>query len=158
MSNNLENMNHKASSLVFLLLVGVGLGFVSFIIFDAESIGVFAQANVSNPLNETHSKSHNNTLYVSGTATDKVDTDIVTISIGVQSTNKSATDALNSNSKIANEIISSLIVNGVKENEINTSQYTIRPNYNYSESDNIMNTIGFTVANIFRGICWGLIL
>jgi len=35
-------MNHKASNLVFLLLVGVGLGFVSFIIFDAESISVFA--------------------------------------------------------------------------------------------------------------------
>jgi len=87
-------------------------------------------------------------LYVSGTATDKVKTDLVTISIGVQSTNKSATDALNSNSKIANEIISSLTANGVKENEISTSQYTVQPNYNYSESGNVINTTGFTVTNI----------
>ncbi|HEU5120344.1 MAG TPA: SIMPL domain-containing protein [Candidatus Nitrosocosmicus sp.] len=149
MSNNLKNLNHKASNLAFLLLlVGLGLGFVSFIVFSSESIGVFAQANVNDQLNKTHSEPYNNTLYVSGTATDKVSTDLVTISIGVQSTNKSATDALNSNSKIANEIISSLTANDVKENEISTSQYTIQPNYNYSESGNIINTTGFTVANI----------
>ena len=148
MSNNLKNLNYKASNLVILLLVGVGFGFVSFTLFSTESIEVFAQANVSNQLNKTHSESYNNTLYVSGIAMDKVKADLVTISVGVQSTNKSATDALISNSKIANEIISGLTASGVRENEISTSQYTIQPNYNYSESGNIINTTGFTVANI----------
>ena len=148
MSNNLKNLNHKGSNFVILLLVGLGFGIVPLTISSTELIEIFAQTNVPDVLNKTHSVSHNNTLYVSGTATDRVNTDLVTISIGVQSSNKSATDAVISNSKIANEIISNLTANGVKENEISTSQYTIQPNYNYSDTGNIINTTGFTVANI----------
>jgi len=124
------------------------MGFLSCTFLNVDPIGVYAQATVSDQTNKTHSTALNNTLYVSGTATNKIDTDLVTISIGVQSTNISTTDALISNSKIANKIISSLIANGVKEHEISTSQYTIQPNYNYSESGNIINTTGFTVSNI----------
>lgn len=143
-----ENLKHRYKHFTVLFLLGLGLGFVSFIFVNTESAEVFAQSNASGQDNKTPSVSHNNTLYVSDTATDRVNTDLVTISVGVQSTNTSATDALISNSKIANEIISSLRDNGVKENEISTSQYTIQPNYNYSESGNIVNTTGFTVTNV----------
>ena len=64
-----------------------------------------------------------------------------------KSTNKSVTDALTANSKIANGIIASLRDNGAKENENHYSQYTIQPNYNFSESGNSIQT-GFTVSNI----------
>ena len=111
------------------------------------TIEVFAQATVSDQYNKTQLTSLNNTLFVSGSATDNVNTDLVTISIGVQSTNESVTDAVISNSKIANEIITSLRDNGVKENEISTSQYTIQPNYNFTESGISVKT-GFTVSNI----------
>lgn len=153
MLSKFKNLNNRNCSVVIILLVGVSFGFVTLTLFSMESGKVFAQANVSNMLNSTHfeplnNNTNNNTLYVSGTATGKVSTDLVTISVGVQSTNMTATDALISNSKIVNEIISNLIANGVKENEISTSQYTIQPNYNYSKSGNIINTVGFTVSNI----------
>ena len=47
-----------------------------------EPIEVFAQVTDSNQDNKTQTASLNNTLFVSGSATDKVNTDLVTISIG----------------------------------------------------------------------------
>ena len=148
MSNYYEkNLKRNMSNLTILLFLGLGLGFVSLIVMYMEPMEVFAQAMDSNQVNKTQTASLNNTLFVSGSATDKVNTDLVTISIGVQSTNESVTDAVTSNSKIANEIIASLRDNGVKENEISTSQYSIQPNFNFTETGNMVKT-GFTVSNI----------
>ena len=142
-------MKPNVSNPVIILFFGIGLGFLSLIVMNMNlaTIEVTAQANVSGQDNKTQLESLNNTLFVSGSATEKVNTDLVIISIGVQSTNISATDALISNSKIANKIINSLRDNGVKENEISTSQYSIQPNYNFTESGNSVKT-GFTVSNI----------
>jgi len=148
MSNNFEkNLKRNVNNLNILLFLGLGLGFIALNVISMEPIGVFAQATLSDQDNKTQLASLNNTLFVSGSATDKVKTDLVTISIGVQSTNQSVTDAVTSNSKIANEIITSLRNNGVKENEISTSQYSIQPNFNFTESGNMVKT-GFTVSNI----------
>src|SRR4051794_12838904 len=108
MSNYYEKkLKRNVSNLTILLFLGLGLGFVSLNVMYMQPIGVFAQATDSNQDNKTQTASLNNTLFVSGFATDKVDTDLVTISIGVQSTNESVTHAVTSNSKIANEIITS---------------------------------------------------
>ncbi len=148
MLNNYEkNLKRNVYSLSILLFLGLGLGFVSLNVMSMAPIEVFAQASVSDQDNNTQLASLNNTLFVSGSATDNVKTDLVTISIGVQSTNQSVTDAVKSNSKLANEIITSLRDNGVKENEISTSQYTIQPNFNFTESGMSVKT-GFTVSNI----------
>ena len=148
MSNNYEkNLKRNVCNLNILLFLGLGLGFVSLFIMNMEHNEVFAQATVSDQDNKTQLESLNNTLFVSGSATDKVKTDLVTISIGVQSTNQSVTDAVTSNSRIANDVITSLRDNGVKENEISTSQYTIQPNFNFTESGISVKT-GFTVSNI----------
>lgn len=144
---NLLKNDHKQYnsylSLYFLICIGTFVLVVSLFPVDA-----FAQMSVSNIYNDDQLKTENNTLFVSGFATEKAKSDTVTISIGVQSTNKSATDALISNSEIANEIISTLKQSGVSDNEISTSQYSIQPNYNYSQYGNIVNTTGFTVSNI----------
>ena len=146
MSNYSEkNLKRNVSNLSILLFLGFVFVFVVFI--NVANIDVFAQSTVSNHTNQTQLSSINNTLFVTGSATDKVKTDLVTISIGVQSTNESVTDAALSNSKIANEIITSLKDNGVKENEISTSQFTIQPNYNFTETGFSVKT-GFTVSNI----------
>lgn len=144
---NLLKNDHKHYnsylSVYFLICIGTFVLVVSLFPVDA-----FAQMSVSNIYNDDQLKTENNTLFVSGFATEKAKSDTVTISIGVQSTNKSATDALISNSEIANEIISTLKQSGVSDNEISTSQYSIQPNYNYSQYGNIVNTTGFTVSNI----------
>jgi len=149
MTDYYENiMKQNTGNITLLLFLGMGIGFVFIISYLCTGpIEVFAQANTSDQDNKTQLASHNNTLFVSGSATGRVDTDLVTISIGVQSTNKSVTDAVASNSKIANEVIDSLRDNGVKENELSTSQYTIQPNFNFTESGiSVQN--GFTVSNI----------
>jgi uncharacterized protein len=89
----------------------------------------------------------NNTLFVSGTAFTKVKPDRVVISIGVETTNKTAKASLDANSESMNKIISALRNSGVKENETSTSSFTISPNYNYTESGTILNITGFTVTN-----------
>jgi len=89
----------------------------------------------------------NSTLSVSGTAFTKVKPDRVVISIGVETTNKTAKASLAANSELMNKIISSLRNLGLKENETSTSSFTISPNYNYTESGTILNITGFTVTN-----------
>ena len=75
---------------------------------------------------------------------------MVTISIGVETTNRTATDAVVANSLKMNNIVSALKNNGVNEDEISTSQFSINPNYNYSQSGNILETTGFTVTNTLK--------
>src|SRR5918996_607565 len=101
------------------------------------------------PIQDTNTNvtNSNNTLFVSGTAFTKVKPDRVFISIGVETTNKTAKASLDANSESMNKIISALRNSGVKENEISTSSFTISPNYNYTESGTILNITGFTVTN-----------
>jgi uncharacterized protein YggE len=90
-----------------------------------------------------------NTLSLTGTATTMVKPDKVTVSLGLETTNKTANAALAANSKIMNKVIDALKAAGVKDNETSTSSFSISPNYNYSQSANISarTIIGFTVSN-----------
>src|SRR5829696_1888968 len=89
----------------------------------------------------------NSTLSVSGTAFTKVKPDRVVISIGVETTDKTAKASLAANSELMNKIIIALRNLGIKENETSTSSFTISPNYNYTESGTVLNITGFTVTN-----------
>jgi hypothetical protein len=128
------------TTLGFLTILGLIIIFVSQI--DTASAETTSIQNVSS--NVTN---NNSTLSVSGTAFTKVKPDRVVISIGVETTNKTAKASLAANSELMNEIISSLRNLGVKENETSTSSFTISPNYNYTESRTILNITGFTVTN-----------
>jgi uncharacterized protein YggE len=89
----------------------------------------------------------NNTLFVTGSATTNTKTDKVTVSLGVETTDKTAEKALLSNSNLMNKVINALNESGVQENETSTSSFTINPNYNYSEYGSKGDLIGFTVSN-----------
>lgn len=89
----------------------------------------------------------NNTLFVTGSATTNTKTDKVTVSLGVETTDKTAEKALLSNSNLMNKVIYALNESGVQENETSTSSFTINPNYNYSEYGSKGDLIGFTVSN-----------
>ncbi len=116
------------------------------IIFVSQIDTALAQTTPIQNTNATVTNS-NNTLFVSGTAFTKVKPDRVVISIGVETTNKTAKASLDANSESMNKIISALRNSGVKENETSTSSFTISPNYNYTESGTILNITGFTVTN-----------
>ena len=128
------------TTLGFLTTLSLVIIFVSQI--DTASAQTTPIQNMS--ANVTNS---NSTLSVSGTAFTKVKPDRVVISIGVETTNKTAKASLDANSESMNKIISALRNSGVKENETSTSSFTISPNYNYTESGTILNITGFTVTN-----------
>ncbi len=89
----------------------------------------------------------NNTLFVSGSASNQTKPDKVTVSLGVETTNSTAQVALASNSDLMNKVLNALKAAGVQENETSTSTFSITPNYNYSADTNEGRLIGFTVSN-----------
>jgi uncharacterized protein YggE len=137
---------------IYILLSIQLLSLLSIVLFEHHN---YVLAQTTTETLDDHNKTNsdylsNNTLIVSGSALAKVKPDLVTISIGVETTNKTAKDALVSNSLLINKVISSLKNNGVKDNEISTSQYTVNPKYNYSQSGNVLDIVGFTVTNALK--------
>jgi uncharacterized protein len=105
-----------------------------------------------NPAQNTTTNA-SNTLSLTGTATTMVKPDKVTVSLGVETTNKTANTALAANSKIMNKVIDTLKAAGVKDNETSTSSFSISPNYNYSQQPSSSATrriTGFTVSNTIQ--------
>ncbi len=89
----------------------------------------------------------NSTVFATGSALTRLAPDRVIISIGVETTDKTANNALSLNSGIMSNIISELRSVGLKPNETRTSFFNIFPLYNYTESGTRLNVSGFTVTN-----------
>jgi len=98
-------------------LTGIVLGVQSF---------TNATAQAENPSNEIR------TILVTGSSSDKVSPDRVTISFAVESQNKTAQQATQTNAKITNLVIEALKASGVTESELSTSYYNVYPVYEYA--------------------------
>jgi uncharacterized protein len=72
---------------------------------------------------------HGPTIVVMGTGQIKGTPDTVTLSLGVQTTDATAVDALNGNNYSATLLIGTLKDRGVKPEDIQTSDLSISPNY-----------------------------
>jgi uncharacterized protein YggE len=127
------------------------LGLVIGCIFSSN-IGYAQQQLQGFNLSQNNITNANNILSVIGTATTIEKPDKVIISLGVETTNKTANTALTANSNIMNKVIGALKTTGVRENETSTPSFNISPNYNYSQSSgNTGRTIiGFTVSNTIQ--------
>jgi uncharacterized protein YggE len=106
---------------------------------------VVAQSIAGN--NSIDSTNANSTVFATGSAFTRLAPDRVLISIGVESTDKTANEALSLNSELMNNIISDLRSIGLKPNETRTSIFNIFPLYNYTESGTRLNVSSFTVTN-----------
>jgi uncharacterized protein len=150
---SLKNNN----SLLKFILIGLTLslsGLFACMLFTSNT--TFAQQqqlqNLS-PAQNTTKTNASNTLSLTGTATTMVEPDKVTVSLGVQTTNKTADAALAANSKTMNKVIDALKAIGVKDNETSTSSFSISSNYNYSQpssSSTASRITGFTVSNTIQ--------
>ena len=100
--------------------------------------------------NSTDATNNNSTVYATGSALTRLAPDRVFISIGVETTDKTANDALSLNSGLMNNIISELRSDGLKPNETRTTFFNIFPLYNYTESGTRLNVTGFTVTNTLQ--------
>ena len=152
-------LNNNNSFLKFTLIVlSLSLfGLLACKFFSSSNNTVSAQQQqqiqTSNP---THNITTNasNTLSLTGTATTIVKPDKVTVSLGLETTNKTANAALAANSKIMNHVIDALKATGIKDNETSTSSFSISPNYNYSQQQSSSaasrRIIEFTVSNTIQ--------
>jgi uncharacterized protein len=149
--------NDNNNSLLKFTLIGLSLslsGLFACMFFLSTHTNAFAQQQQLQTLNPTQNittttNDATNTLSLIGTATTAVKPDKVTVSLGVETTNKTADAALAANSKIMNQVIDALKAAGVKDNETSTSSFSISPNYNYSQpsSSSASRITGFTVSN-----------
>jgi uncharacterized protein YggE len=120
------------------------------IFFSIQYSIVIAQSystDVSDAVSSRNGMSTNSTVYTSGSSFTRIAPDRVIISIGVETTGKTASDALYLNSGLMNNIISELRNDGLRPNETSTSLFNIFPLYNYTESGTRLNVSGFTVTN-----------
>jgi uncharacterized protein len=117
---------------------------------NASAQQILRSPYIDSTQNNDTSTNYTHTLSVTGSANAQVKTDKMLLTLGVQTTNKTANTALVTNSVTMNDILNALKAAGVKGNETSTSSFGISPNYNYSQSsktDNIGKITGFTVSN-----------
>ena len=79
--------------------------------------------------------SRERTISATGTATTSVLPDLVTVQFGVDTEGKTAQDAISSNAKIMNAVVSSVQNLGITKDEISTAGFTIYPIYNDTVPD-----------------------
>jgi uncharacterized protein len=117
-----------------------------------QDISVVAQSTPIDALsnNITDTANENSTVFATGSALSRLTPDRVFISVGVETTDKTANDALSLNSDLMNNIISELRNAGLKPNETSTTFFNIFPLYNYTESGTRLNVTGFTVTNTLQ--------
>jgi uncharacterized protein YggE len=135
--------NALPSATIFLLVFFLCMSF--FFQFNS-AIAQNSTGNVSVDSN-SDTTNVNSTVYTTGSAITRLAPDRVVISIGAETTDKTANDALSLNSGLMNNITSELRNHGLRPNETRTSSFNIFPLYNYTESGTRLNVIGFTVTN-----------
>lgn len=97
--------------------------------------------------NNTATISNNfTTLSAFGMASTNIKPDAVTLSLGVETTNKTANAAVVANSKSMNRVLDALIATDVRRNETSTSSFVISPNY--AQTGMRQNITGFTATNL----------
>lgn len=109
---------------------------------------VFSEAEAQ----ETAFPSREKTISVTGTATTEVNPDLLIVRFGVETQEKTAKEALEKNSSLMNAVIDALKQAGVSESEIETSNFSIYPVYDYYNEPitnrNTQELIGYRVSNI----------
>ena len=138
-----RNCNSSSVIPIFLLALFLCMS-ISFQDNNAAAQSSTGNASGNNSRDATNV---NSTVHATGSAITRLAPDKVHISIGVESTHKTANDALALNSGLMNNIISGLRNDGLKPNETRTSFFNIFPLYNYTESGTRLNVSGFTVSN-----------
>jgi uncharacterized protein len=123
-----------------------GLVIVFLFLFVFNNVG-YAQSTIIQNVS-----SSNSTLSVIGNAETMVKPDKVTLTLSVETTNKTANAALIANSETMNNVLDALKSSGVKENETSTSFFNISPNYNITQEEDFRpiqsrDIIGYTVTN-----------
>lgn len=124
-------------------------GIVLILAFAVNLVSIENQATAQQT---TPFPSREKIISVTGTATTSVDPDLLVIQFGVETQEKTAKEALESNSLIMTDIINSIKNVGITEDELSTSRLNIMPIYDsYQDKQTGRYTqelIGYRVSNI----------
>ena len=115
------------------------------------SVSLGATYNQANAEEVTPFPTREKTISVTGVATTSVDPDLLTVNFGTETQEKTAQQALASNSEMMNKVISALKTAGISVDEISTSSINIYPVYE-SYQDEMKRyrseLVGYKVSNI----------
>jgi uncharacterized protein len=125
-----------------------------FLILPMAALAAIAMANAAyaqvppyyDPTTVSAIPDTNNTIFVTGAATERVEPDRVTAIFAVETVDETAGAALEANSGTMDSVIAALVDAGVEENETSTAYFSIHPNYNYTEFG-AQELTGYTVTN-----------
>lgn len=103
-------------------------------------------------IDEASAEKEVNVISVQGEGKVKVKPDTAYITLGVETQNKDAKLAQSENAKKMSNIMTSLKNLGIKEEDIQTTQYNIYPNHQYNPTTGKSYINGYTVQNMVRVI------
>lgn len=89
-------------------------------------------------------------ISVTGTASASVDPDLLIVTFGVETQEKTAKQALDKNSQLMNSVVSAIQGVGISEDELSTSRFNIQPVYDSYRDEKGRYTqelIGYRVSN-----------
>ena len=133
-----------------MTIATTGVILTALLVLGGLSSGMLAQAQTE----PTPYPSREKTLSVTGSATTSVSPDLLVIQFGVEVQKETAKDALDSNSKLMNQVISAIKAVGISDNELSTSQLTIQPVYESIQDKTTgiyrQKLVGYSVSNIVR--------
>jgi len=90
-----------------------------------------------------------NAISVNGMGKVYVKPELANISIGVESRAKTAGEASDQNKRDMNQVMSSLKAMGIKDEDIQTTDYSIYPDYRYKENEG-EKMVGYIVRNMVQ--------
>jgi len=114
----------KTNQKIFL---GAILAIVALVSVSALNTGNEATAQV------TENSSQERTISVTGTASTSAEPDLLVITFGMETQEKTAKEALDANSNEMNDVVTAIKAVGIAEDEISTSQFSIYPVYDSFE-------------------------
>ena len=79
-----------------------------------------------------------------------VEPELANISIGVESRAKTAGEASGQNKRDMNQVMSSLKAKGIKDKDIQTTDYSIYPDYRYIEKERREQVVGYVARNMVQ--------
>ena len=124
---------------------------IAVLVVSVTMSAISATPNV-NAQEVTPFPSREKVIYVTGSAISSVEPDLVNISFGVETQEKTASEALATNSELMNKVIAAIKQVGITDSEISTSQFNIYPVYdNYQEKETgiyAQKLVGYKVSNI----------
>jgi len=91
-----------------------------------------------------------NVISVGGMGKVFVEPELVNISIGVESRAETAKEASSQNKKDMNQVMSSLKEMGIKDEDIQTTDYSIFPDYQYIEEERREKLVGYIARNMVQ--------